>query len=81
MKYKSLVIEFSYMEIVAVYIKEQETVKVTIGGEIFWRHRTSKAWFTRENVKEWLVLELLSRVETQGKQLDQIRQISYNEEY
>lgn len=81
MKYKSLVIEFSYIEIVAVYCKEQKTVKVKIGEEIFWRYRAEKAWFTRENVKEWIVLELISRVQMLGKQLDQIRQISYNEEY
>ena len=81
MKYKSLVLNIGYQEIVAVYCKEQETVKIKIGDESFWRYHTEKNWFTRANLKEWIMPQLISRIETLSRQLDQIRAISLNEEY
>jgi len=80
MKYKSMVIEFSYAETIAIYDKENECIRVKVGQMTFYKFSQDASDFTAAKIKEWLIPQLIRKLEIISSRIEQIQSLAYLED-
>ena len=77
---KSLVIDFGYAEVIAIYHKQEECIRVKVGDVDFYRHSQDAGDFTAAKIKDWLIPQLIRKIESLSSRIEQIQSLSYLED-